>query len=189
MWRPAARRRRFKRWRWRSDQGKWFFSEHLSEDIMRGKRWLVAVAAAVVLGLGFAGGVVYSQRVAAKSFEQRLAEKAGLREETVIRLLKALGPIATEDLRKGEQVVLPGLGALRVVRVAEHRDLRNGRPVTVAAANYVEFIPTGDLVNAANTEGARAAETVPEFRYIPLPNQTPSQKAPSRIRVDPVRSR
>jgi nucleoid DNA-binding protein len=155
---------------------------------MRGKRWLMAGVAAAFLGLGFAGGLVYSQRLPAKTWEQRVADGARVKEEVVINVLKALGPVVREEIKKGNQIVLPGLGALRVVRVAEHRDLRNGRPVTVPAFNTVEFIPTGDLAGEANGEGVRPAETVPEFRYIPLPNQTPSLKVP-RTRVDPVRTK
>jgi nucleoid DNA-binding protein len=157
---------------------------------MRNK-WLLAggvVATLAILGLGFAGGVVYSQRQEIAALEQQVARRAGVAEATVIRVLKAFGPVAVGELKKGNELTLGGLGVLRVVRVAEHRDLRNGRPVVIPAVNYVEFVPTADLASEANDAAVRPNETVPEFKYTPLPNQTPSQRT-GKIRVPPVRTR
>ena len=109
---------------------------------------------------------------------ERIADATRLSEQDVNKFLNAIGPAIREDLRQGKEVSLPGLGTFRVVRIAEHKDLVNGRPAVIPATNTVEFIPEGTLTDAANTEGARPADTVPAFRYIPLPTQTPSQKAP-----------
>ena len=152
------------------------------------KRWLfLGVLAAAGLSLGLAG-MVYSQKQEAPTFEQRLAKAAGVNEETAAKLLKALGPGIMAEVKRGGEVVLDGLGTFKVVRIPEHKDLQGGRPVTIAATNYVVFLPANALVNEANEEGVKPATTVPPFEYIPLPNQTPSQKT-GRTRVPPVRTR
>jgi nucleoid DNA-binding protein len=112
------------------------------------------------------------------SIPERIADATRLPEQDVNKFLNAIGPAIREDLRQGKEVSLPGLGTFRVVRVAEHKDLVNGRPAVIPATNTVEFIPEDTVTDAANTPGARPADTVPAFRYIPLPTQTPSQKAP-----------
>ncbi len=148
---------------------------------MRTKRWLVCgvLLAGMGLFLGLAGKS-YSQREEDEgaNLKTRLARKLQVRQQLVNDFFKELAPAVIADLRAGNQVVLPGLGTLRVVRVAEHRDLRNGRPVLIPAVNYVEFLPVQALVAAANSEGARPAVTVPAFQYNPLPQQTPSQRTP-----------
>jgi nucleoid DNA-binding protein len=109
----------------------------------------------------------------------RLAKSADIPEEKVAKLLKELGPAISAQLAKGEKVELPGLGTLRVVRVAEHRDLVNGRPAIIAAKNYVEFLPVGALNDAANAPGAVPQDTVPVWQFNPLGNQVPSERIPS----------
>ena len=54
----------------------------------------------------------------------------------------------------------------------------NGRPAVVAATNYVDFVPSGGLVDAANAPGAVPQETVPPFEFNPLPGQTKSLHVP-----------
>ena len=66
--------------------------------------------------------------------------------------------------------------------------LGGGEPRDVPAANTVEFVPEGTLTEAAKSETAQPAETVPEFKYIPLPGQTPSNKV-TRTRTLPMRSK
>src|SRR5262249_50797041 len=92
--------------------------------------------------------------------------KAGLtaatkeKPETIDKLLNALRPAVSEQLRSGREVELPGVGTLRVVRVAEHLDLVGGRPATIPARNFVEFVPGGTLNADANSPGARPARTI-----------------------------
>ena len=83
---------------------------------------------------------------------------------------------------------LKGLGTLRVVRVPEHRDLVDGRPATIPASNYVDFLPAGGLVEAANAPGAVPQDTVPPFQYVPLPDQTKGLRTPEE-RMPNVRTR
>lgn len=116
---------------------------------------------------------------------QKIAKLTNLTEEQVTRVLLALGPAVRDDLSRGKTVTLPGLGTFRVVQVAAHRDMgindsRKARPVDVPAVNRVEFLPAGETNAAANTGDARPTETVPEFKYVPLPNQTPGQKTPGQ---------
>jgi|SRR5947209_2465607 len=110
----------------------------------------------------------------------RLAKATKFSEQDVNKFMQAFGPAVQEELRRGRAVSVPGLGTFRVVRVPEHKDMQvgSGRPVTVAASNTVEFIPAGELGNAANSTGAVPAETVPPFEYVPLPGQTPGQRTP-----------
>jgi len=117
-----------------------------------------------------------------------IAASSKVSEENVAKVLEALGPAVRDKLASGQTVELPGLGVFRVVRVPEHRDLVNGRPATINPANYVEFVPAGGLDAAANAAAAVPAETVPEFRYEPLPGQTPSMKLPDE-RMPNVRTR
>lgn len=106
----------------------------------------------------------------------RLAKSTKLPEADVQKLLTALGPAMRDMLKGGNQVNIPGLGAFRVVRVPEHKDLVQGRPATVPAYNYVEFLPTGDFSAAANSGAITPAETVPPFEYIINPYQSPGQR-------------
>lgn len=83
-----------------------------------------------------------------------------------------------DDLARGGRVELPGLGVFRVVRIAQHRDLVDGRPATIEASNYVEFLASGGLIDAANAPDAVPQTTVLPFQFIPLPDQTKSQHVP-----------
>jgi nucleoid DNA-binding protein len=147
---------------------------------MRKPHWLALGALVAALGLSF---TVTSSAQPPRPPERlplkaALAKKTKLSEEDVTKLLEALGPIVREQLANGETVELPGLGTIRVVRVPEHKDLVQGRPATITAVNNVEFLPVGEIVQAANAPGAVPAVTVPAFEYDPLPGQTRSQRAP-----------
>jgi nucleoid DNA-binding protein len=119
---------------------------------------------------------------------QAVAKKTKVSEQDVIKVLEALGPAIRDKLSNGETVELPGLGTLRVVRIAEHKDMVRGRPATIDATNTVEFEPTEELVKASNAVTAAPARTVPAFEYLPLPGQTPSERAPY-IRAPNIRTR
>ncbi len=157
---------------------------------MRRSYLLSGLALVLVFGLAAPG---HSQKPAAKdkkneTLAQRLARESNLKEEDINKVLKALGPAVRDELTRGKTVSLQGLGTFRVVRVAGHRDLREGRPVNVPPSNYVEFLPTGEVLNSANSDTAVPAETVPAFEYEPLPNQTKGQKVgPTRAPAVRVR--
>jgi nucleoid DNA-binding protein len=146
---------------------------------MRKSQWiaLVALVGTLALILG-AAEPAQSQRPAEapQTLKSRLVTATKMPEADVQKMLTALGQAIRDQLRTGAQVELPGLGTFRVVRIPEHRDLVAGRPATIPASNYVEFLPTGDLVGAANGPGATPAETVPPFEYIVNPNHAPSQR-------------
>jgi nucleoid DNA-binding protein len=136
-----------------------------------------------------------AQASAQDSLVQRIVQATKLSPENTDRFLRALGPAIRDELKQGKQVSLPGLGTFRVVQVAEHRDLNlsrggleTGAPVVIPTTNVIEFVAEGTLDEAANSDTARPAETVPEFKYIPLPGQTPSNKV-TRIRTPPTRAR
>jgi nucleoid DNA-binding protein len=119
----------------------------------------------------------HSQRPAADaSLTQRIAKASKVSEEDVVRVLRALGPALKEDLKRGRSPEVPGLGTFRIVRVEGHRDLAEGVPVKVSTKNTVEFLPTSEIQDAANASGVEPAVTIRPFEYVPLPNQTPSQK-------------
>jgi hypothetical protein len=69
---------------------------------------------------------------------------------------------------------------LRVVRIAEHKDLVKGVPAVIPATNYVEFVPAADLVTAANAKGAVPAKTVEAYEFRVNPNHDPGLKAEPR---------
>lgn len=143
----------------------------------------VGVLAAVAGVLAFTSPAL-SEKPSVKEKEKaatipgRISLKTKVDEEDVVKVLDALGPVVREHLAKGEVVELPGLGAFRVVRIPEHRDLIGGRPATVPGVNSVEFVPSGLVVDATNAAGAVPQETVPPFEYHPLPNQTKSLHVP-----------
>ncbi|HEV3444139.1 MAG TPA: HU family DNA-binding protein [Gemmataceae bacterium] len=119
---------------------------------------------------------------------QRLAQASKLSEENADKFFQALGPVIREELRRGKEVSIPGLGQFRVVRVQEHRDLQNGRPVVIPASNTVEFLAEGSMADAVNTPGVPVSDTVVPFHYIPLPGQTPGQKI-GNLRTPPTRTK
>jgi nucleoid DNA-binding protein len=108
----------------------------------------------------------------------RLAHRPDLPPEKVEALLRAFGDEAGRDLQAGETIVLPGLGILRVVRIAEYKDLRDGRPVTMPAHNMVEFLPETDLIDAVNQSNTQPSVTVPAFEFNPRPIPEPGQRTP-----------
>ncbi len=146
---------------------------------MRKPHWIALGALLAVLGL-FLGVAdpARSQRPqeAPQTIKDRIVKETKLKAADVQAMLTALGPALRDHLRGGNQAELPGLGTFRVVRIPEHRDMVAGRPVTVAGSNYVEFLPSGDLVNAANAANVVPADVVPPFEYIIDPYQTPSMR-------------
>ena len=128
------------------------------------------------------------QKPAAGSLKGQIAANTKLEEADIEKVLRELGPAISARIANGDRVDLPGLGTFRVVRVPEHKDLVDGRPATIAAVNYVEFVPEQGLVNASNAPGAVPSVVVPPFEYHPLKNQVPSQKVPDN-RVPSTRIR
>lgn len=118
----------------------------------------------------------------------RLAKATGLKPAEVEKFLQALGPAIRDELAAGRVVSVDGLGSFRVVRIAAHNDLRLGRPTRIPASNTIEFIPFAEAMESANSETAVPQSEVPEFRYVPLPGQTPGQRMP-RITTPPRRVR
>jgi nucleoid DNA-binding protein len=108
--------------------------------------------------------------------KDRIAKEAKLKPVDVQAMLNQLGPAVQEQLRSGAQVEIAGLGTFRVVRIPEHKDMVDGKPATIGATNYVEFLPSGPLTAAANSAGAVAAETVDPFAYIVDPYHVPSMR-------------
>jgi nucleoid DNA-binding protein len=110
------------------------------------------------------------------TLEQDVAKAAKLKEEEVERVFKVLGPLVTARLRRGEAVDLAGLGTLRIVRVEEHKDLVTGLPARIPGVNLLEFLPTGNLNNAANTPGTIPNVVVPPQEFTVNPNANPGLK-------------
>jgi nucleoid DNA-binding protein len=149
---------------------------------MRKPQWIALVALLGTLGLllGVADPArsqrPQRQQAAPLTLKERIVNATKLKAPDVQSMLTALGPAIREQLRAGAAVTVEGLGTFRVVRIPEHRDMVDGRPATIGASNYVEFLPTGEVVAAANAAGAVPAETVPAFEYIIDPYQTPGMR-------------
>ncbi len=122
------------------------------------------------------------------TLESRVAAMTKVSEEEVVKVLRALGPALAEKINNGETVEIPGLGVFRVVRVEEHKDLVNGRPATIPAQNYIEYVPAGPLNEAANSEKAVPAVSVPPFEYVLIPNQAIGLRTPN-TRTQGIRTR
>jgi nucleoid DNA-binding protein len=149
--------------------------------------WALALLTATLAAILSVATPVQSQRLVTprQTVPALIARQTRIAEEDVVKVLEALGPVIREKLANGETIDLPGLGQFRVVRIPEHKDMApGGRPITIAAVNNVEFLPVGDMVQAANAATAAPAVTVPQFEYNPLPDQTkgirtPNVRAPS----------
>jgi nucleoid DNA-binding protein len=146
---------------------------------VRKPQWIALFALLATLGLVLTlPDPAQSQRPQAtpQTLKARIVASTKLPEADVQKMLTALGPALRDQLKQGAPVDVSGLGVFRVVRIPEHRDLVAGRPATVAASNYVEFLPSGELINAANSGATAPAETVPPFEYIINPYQTPGMR-------------
>jgi nucleoid DNA-binding protein len=148
--------------------------------------------AGLVAGLGLAIAVTAeAQGPAAKAppaFRADMVKRSSQKEEIVDAILKALGPALRAQLQAGRQVDLPGVGVFRIVQVSEYRDLVGGRPTTIPARNYVEFIPAAELVASANAPGAVPAKTVQGYEFRVNPNAAPGLKTGSS-RIPGTRTR
>jgi nucleoid DNA-binding protein len=159
---------------------------------MRGKQWLVLGVLLGLFGLGLGlHGQAIQQRPAPKNamtLKGRIMDYSKLTAKDTDKFLQAIGPAIRDLLKRGDTVSVQGLGQFRIVNVPAHRDLVNGRPATIPAASYVEFIPTGDLAAAANGPSATPAEVVPPFQYVPLPGRDPGIRT-GNTRMPNVRTR
>jgi nucleoid DNA-binding protein len=157
---------------------------------MNKRHWLGLGAFLVAMGfILIPAAPVHSEKPKAEvTFLERVAKGASMDEEPTSRVLRSLPLAMREDLRRGKSVTLAGLGTFRIVRVEGHKDLQQGRPVVVEPLNTVEFVPEGGLLDAANSANVQPAVVVPEFKYIPLPSQTPGQRQDG-MRMPPVRTR
>ena len=157
---------------------------------MRKAHWWGLGALVGTLGLVVAAGAqqVQPPRKQPATFEGRMLASSRLPEADLKKFLTALGPAISASIASGQSVTIPNLGTFRVVNIPAHRDMVNGRPAVIDGSNYVEFVPAGNLVGAANAGGAVPAVSVPPFQYIPLPGQTPSQRVPG-TRAPNVRQR
>jgi nucleoid DNA-binding protein len=163
---------------------KWDFRQR--SKAMRNRQQLALGILLGTMALGLAS-LAYSQAPSPYSLApppreetltQRLARTAKVPEDEAKRLFAALGPVIREELTKGREISIPGLGAFRIVRVAEHRDLRNGRPVTIPAVNTVEFVAEGITLDLVNSETAQPAETVPRFNTFSCRIRLPANGRP-----------
>jgi nucleoid DNA-binding protein len=153
------------------------------------RNWLRGILLGVVgLVLALASPAQSQRPPKELTLTQRLAKAAKVPEADATRLFEALGPVIRDELQRGKQVELPGLGTFRVVQVAAHKDLaKGGRPITIPATNTIEFVPDDKLNDTANSAGAKPADTVPAFEYVTLPHQQPGQKM-GRTRVPSTRT-
>ena len=149
---------------------------------MRTQRWQSLAGCGLLLALvvALATQAQAPRPTSPKTFKERVIADSKVAEEDVEKVLRAIGPAVRDMLASGDVVDLPGLGRFRVVRIPQHRDMVNGRPATIPASNYAEFLPAGDILSAANAPNSQPAETVPAFEYKPLPGQTPGAKMPSQ---------
>jgi nucleoid DNA-binding protein len=106
-----------------------------------------------------------------------LVRETNLKEATVEKVLKAMAPAMKEQLKAGRSVTIEGVGTFQVVRIDAYQDInRNGEPITIPARNYVEFVPTDGLNEAANSADAVPARTVKGYKFEVNPNANPGLK-------------
>jgi nucleoid DNA-binding protein len=141
-------------------------------------RWALVIGALAVVAAFSLGQAVGSRRLPA-NLKEGLVARTREAPETVDKLLKALAPAVGEQILAGRQVELPGLGSFRVVRIESYKDLDGGRPITIPARNYVEFVPTEELDGVSNQPGAVPARTVSPMEFRVNPWATPGMKTES----------
>jgi nucleoid DNA-binding protein len=148
---------------------------------------LAALTATLSLGLmlgveaqtvGGAKGKKTAAKGTPTDLKAGLMAQTKLDEKTIEKVLKALGPAVSEQLRAGRQIEFPGVGTLQVVRVTEYKDLVNGRPAMMPAKNYIEYVPTTKMNDDANSSGAKPARVVDGYEYRVNPNAQPGMKTP-----------
>ena len=139
----------------------------------KGALGVLAAGIALVLGLAVDAQVIVGKKEPAANLEAGLVKTTKEKKESVEKLLKALGPAMQEQLTAGRQVVIPGVGTFRVVKVEAYKDLVDGRPVVIPEKKYVEFLPDAALNTAANAPGAVPARIVPPFEFRVNPNANP----------------
>jgi nucleoid DNA-binding protein len=155
---------------------------------MRIRKVLLAVVALPVVLSAGGETKVQAQSPGVRQLTEVLMERTGLSDRDVITFLNVLGPSIGEQISQGRMIYIPGLGSFRTVLIPPHRDLVYGRPVTVPAINWVEFLPAENVVLSANSPYAVPHVVVPAFQYVPIPNRVQSLKTP-RTRVPNVRTR
>ena len=81
-----------------------------------------------------------------------MAQKAGLSKKDAEAALKAFTDTVTEELKKGEKIVLVGFGNFEVSERAarEGRNPHTGAPMTIAASKTPKFKAGKALKNAIN---------------------------------------
>ena len=117
------------------------------EIVKRGLRGGALVLVALVVAVAASAQPPGAAKV--PTLKARVAFTTKQKEELVTKFLEALGPAIREQLAAGRSVALPGVGVFSVVRVAEHRNLVEGRVVVVRATNYIEFVPAGIMIDTA----------------------------------------
>ncbi len=153
------------------------------------------ISAGMVFLLGVTG-IVFSQRPigAPSSAESRLvkdvAAKTKVPVKTVQTVVDALVPEILAQIKRGDTVVLPKLGRIRLVRYAEHKDLEKGtgRVINVPGHNVVALEVEAEADNAVNADGVVPSEVIRDFEYNLLPGQTPTQRTESQ-KVRSLRTR
>jgi nucleoid DNA-binding protein len=100
-----------------------------------------------------------------QTLAQLLAERTKLKEKDVNKVLQALGPVFVQQLASGQQVSLPGVGTIQVITIRSHRGPVNGQYVLIPNQNTVELQPSGQLIDAANSDGAASVRTILPFQY------------------------
>lgn len=100
-----------------------------------------------------------------KTFLGRLAIKAGVSEGEARSLLEELGPAIADELKKGNQVQLPGLGKFRMVKRPGYTafDEITGKQHIVPASVGVDYQPSQDMLKEVlNTKNPKWAESQPQ---------------------------
>jgi nucleoid DNA-binding protein len=124
--------------------------------------------------------VLPRQRKIAPDLKAAIVRDTKLKEPTVEKVLKALPDGVIEQITAGRAVTIEGLGTFQVVRIDAYEDLVQGKPTLIPARNYIEFVPSDQLNQAANAPGAVPARTVKGYEFRVLPNANPGIKTEGR---------
>lgn len=85
---------------------------------------------------------------------EELADRTSLTRSQATAAVETITAIASEQFVKGEDIILRGFGAFKVVQVKEKvgRNISKGTPIVIPAHNAVKFQPSKELKKALSNE-------------------------------------
>jgi DNA-binding protein HU-beta len=91
-------------------------------------------------------------RIGKQDFINKIAEKTGITKREASKVFDASLEIIEEEVRAGNDIVIPGFGSIKVqsVKARVGRNIKTGEELTIPAHRRVKFTPGKILKTAAD---------------------------------------